>query len=86
MMTMMTKLTTMIMMVMILEYEAAYWDPYRQGQIDALDLVKNKAAKFSHHRNDSNWEILAQRREIARICALVKANTGERALKDIGEN
>jgi hypothetical protein len=33
-------------------------------------------AKFAHHRNDSNWETLAQCRKIARICAYVF--TGER--------
>jgi len=28
-----------------LEYGAACWDPYREGQIHALDRVKKKAAK-----------------------------------------
>jgi hypothetical protein len=50
----------------------------------ALDSVQNKAAKFAHHRNESNWELLAQRRRIARICASFKAYTEERAWKDIG--
>jgi len=31
------------------EYGAACWDPYREGQIRALDRVQNKAAKFAHH-------------------------------------
>jgi hypothetical protein len=43
------------------------------------------AAKFAHHRNDSNWETLTQRREIARICALFKVYTGEQAWKAIGD-
>jgi len=30
----------------ILEYGAACWDPYREGQISALDRVQKKAAKF----------------------------------------
>jgi len=30
----------------ILEYEGACWDPYREGQITALDRVQKKAAKF----------------------------------------
>jgi hypothetical protein len=68
----------------ILEYGAACWDPYRKGQINSLDRVLNMAAKFAHHRNDSNWETLTQRRKIARICALFKAYTGERAWKAIG--
>jgi hypothetical protein len=29
----------------ILEYGAACWDPYREGQINALDRVQQKAAK-----------------------------------------
>ena len=32
----------------ILEYGAAWWDPYREGQISALDRVQKKAAKFAH--------------------------------------
>jgi hypothetical protein len=46
--------------------------------------VQNTAAKFSHGRNDLNWETLTQRREISRICALFKAYTGERAWRAIG--
>jgi hypothetical protein len=67
----------------ILEYGAACCDPYRKGQINALDRVQNRPEKFAHHRNDSNWETLTHRREIARICALFKAYTGERAWKAI---
>jgi len=45
----------------ILEYGAACCDPYREGQIIALDMVPNKAAKFAHHTNSSNWETVALR-------------------------
>jgi hypothetical protein len=69
----------------ILEYGAACWDPYRECQISALDRVQNKAAKFAHHWGGSDWESLAQRRKIARMCALYKAYTGERAWKAIGD-
>jgi hypothetical protein len=72
----------------ILEYGAACWDPYREGQINELELVQKKAAKFligHNHRNGSDWESLAQRRKLARLCALFKAYTGERAWKAIGE-
>jgi len=47
--------------------------------------VQKKAAKFANHTNDSVWEILAQRRRIARICAPFKAYSGERALKASGD-
>ena len=69
----------------ILEYGLACWDLYREGQISALDRVQKKAAKFAHHKNSPNWETLASRRKLSRICALFKAYSGERAWKPIGE-
>jgi hypothetical protein len=36
----------------ILEYGAVCWDPYRKGQVNALDQAQNMAAKSAHHRND----------------------------------
>jgi len=44
-----------------------------KGQINALDRVQMKAAQFTNHMKDSDWEILAQCRKIARLCALFKA-------------
>jgi hypothetical protein len=69
----------------ILEYGAACWDPYREGQINALDRVQKKVTKFAHHRNESNWETLTERRKILRLCALFKAYTGEGAWKAVGD-
>jgi len=69
----------------ILEYGAACWDPYREGQISALDRVQKKAAKFAHQKNSPNWETLASRRKLSRLCALFKAYSGERAWKPIGD-
>jgi len=69
----------------ILEYGAACWDPYREGQISALDRVQKKAAKFAHHTNSPNWETLASRRKLSRIYALFKAYSGECAWKSIGD-
>jgi hypothetical protein len=69
----------------ILEYGAVCWDPYRGGQVSALNRVQNRAAKFAHNTNETGWETLAQRRRIARICALFKACTGTRAWKAIGD-
>jgi hypothetical protein len=69
----------------ILEYGAACWDPYREGQINALDRVQKKAAKFVNHKISPNWESLASRRKVSRLCALYKAYCGERAWKDIGD-
>ena len=69
----------------ILEYGAACWDPYREGQISASDRVHKKAAKFAHHKNSPNWETLASRRKLSGICALFKAYSGERAWKPTGD-
>ena len=69
----------------ILEYGAACWDPYREGQIHALDRVQKKAAKFAYHMSESNWETLSQRRKMSRVCALFEAYSGERAWKVIGD-
>ena len=69
----------------IFEYGAACWEPYREGQISALDRVQKTAAKFAHHKNSSSWETLASRRKLSCICALFKAYSGERAWKAIGD-
>jgi len=69
----------------ILEYGAACWDPCREGQISALDRVQKKGAKFAHYTNSPNWETLASRRKVSRICALFKEYSGEPAWKPNGD-
>ena len=69
----------------ILEYGAACWDPYREGQISALDRVQKKEAKFAHHTSSPNWETLVSRRKLSRIYVLFKAYSGQRAWKAIGD-
>ena len=49
----------------VLKYGALCWELYREGQINVLDFVQKKAAKFANHANDSVWETLAQRRKLA---------------------
>ena len=56
------------------------------GQINALDCVPRKAAKFANHTNVSVWETLTQRRKITRICVLFKLYSGERAWKALVES
>ena len=60
------------------------WDRYREGQLSALNRLRNKAAKFANNINESVWETLAQRRLIARICAHFKTYIEERAWKATG--
>jgi hypothetical protein len=51
-----TKLLAYTSLVLpILEYESACWDPYRR-QIIALDRVQKKAAQFTNHTNYSDWK------------------------------
>jgi len=71
----------MSLVLPILKYAAACWDPYREGQISALDRVQKKSAKFAYHTNSSNWEILASLRKLSRIGALFKAYSGERGVE-----
>ena len=48
-----------------------------------LHRVQTQAAQFTNHTKDSDWETLAQRRTIARLCALFKAYSGGGAWKAI---
>ena len=69
---------------LVVEYGAACWDPFREGQINAVDRVQKKAAKFVNLTNISNWETLAQWRKIAAwICYTYKAHSREPAWKAI---
>jgi hypothetical protein len=69
----------------ILEYGAVCWDPYREGQIGALNRVQRGAAKFANNADQTSWETLAERRMVSRLCALFKAYTGGMAWKAIGD-
>ena len=42
----------------IVEYGAACWDPYREGQIAASDRVQKKAAKFAHKKKVRTGKLL----------------------------
>ena len=34
----------------LLEYGAVCWDPYREGQVSALNRVQKRAAKFANNK------------------------------------
>jgi len=67
----------------IIEYGAVCWDPYKEGQVSALNQMQKRAAKFANNITEPGWETLAQRRLIARICAFFKAYTRGWAWKAI---
>jgi hypothetical protein len=77
-------LVYMALVKLILEYGAVCWNPYREGQVSALNQVQKRVAKFENNINDCSLETLPQRRLVAQICALFKAYTGRRAWKAIG--
>jgi len=52
--------------------------PYRESQLNAADRVQKKATKFENRT-------LAQRRQIAGMCARFRAYIGERAWKCVGD-
>ena len=72
-----------------LEYACASWDPYRKYQIDILEQVQRRAARFvtntysreegcvSQALNSLQWPTLQHRRRIARLCMLYKTLNNE---------
>jgi hypothetical protein len=68
----------------ILEYGAVCWEPYREGQVSALNRVQKRVAKFGNNKNETRWE-MPQGRMIARICALFKGYTRGPAWNAIGD-
>jgi hypothetical protein len=69
----------------ILEYGAVCCNPYRDVQIQALNLVQKIVTKFAYNTNKSNWESLTQHRKISHVCPLFKAYAVELAWKAIGD-
>jgi hypothetical protein len=72
----------------ILEYGAACSDRYWEGQVNTLDCVQKKEAKFANHTNNSVWEPLVQHRKIPRIFAPSKRTpeNGHGKLEGTGYN
>jgi hypothetical protein len=54
----------------MLECGSACCGSSTEGEINVLDGVQKKAAQFTNRTKDSDWETLAQRKTIARLCAL----------------
>jgi hypothetical protein len=78
-----TSLAYMSQVRTILEYGASCLGPIQERSDQLLDRVQNKADKFGNHAKDWIWKTLAQRRKIARLCALFKAYTGERTWNSV---
>eukprot|EP00745_Piridium_sociabile_P028257 TRINITY_DN45450_c0_g1_i15.p1 TRINITY_DN45450_c0_g1~~TRINITY_DN45450_c0_g1_i15.p1 ORF type:complete len:218 (-),score=38.33 TRINITY_DN45450_c0_g1_i15:57-710(-) len=71
----------------LLEYASSVWDPYTQRNIDRIEAVQRRAARFvlNRHRNTSSvssmlealdWPTLESRRQKARLSMLHKIRVG----------
>lgn len=75
----------------LMEYGAGCWDPYRTQQINSLERLQRRAAKFVKGKRDHGeelvielgWEKLETRRKQARLCSLYRAYIGQKAWGDI---
>ena len=76
----------------ILEYASSVWDPHLQKDIDEIEKVQRRAARFvqNRHRNTSSvgemlfqleWPTLEERRSESRIQMLTKILDGRVAVK-----
>jgi hypothetical protein len=50
----------MALVRLILEYGAVCWDPYREGQVGALNRLQKSLAKFAN-TDQMGWETLVER-------------------------
>ena len=75
----------------LVEYAPSVWDPYTATDINKIEMVQRRAARYVLHRyhNTSSvsemlqtlgWHTLLQRREQARLCMLFKIHTGSVAV------
>ena len=66
-----------------LEYSAAVWDPHVKEQINKIEMVKIRAARWTLNDyagsssvtlmlNQLNWQTLEERRSVARRCLFYK--------------
>ncbi|KAI8494635.1 hypothetical protein Bbelb_278610 [Branchiostoma belcheri] len=71
----------------LLEYASSVWDPYKQKDIDKLESIQRRAARYvlNRYHNTSSvtnmlaelgWQPLAERRRSARLGMLAKINQG----------
>ncbi|KAJ4449398.1 hypothetical protein ANN_00797 [Periplaneta americana] len=75
----------------LMEYGTTCWDPYGIYQINSLERIQYRAAKFvKGKREDGNdtikelrWETLENRRRKTRITSLYRAHLGQKAWLDI---
>jgi Reverse transcriptase (RNA-dependent DNA polymerase)/Endonuclease-reverse transcriptase len=78
----------------IVEYSSSVWDPFRVGQINAVEAIQRKAARFclkKYSRQESvsamiqdlQWSSLAARRRASRLAIFNKTFNGHGGLNDL---
>jgi hypothetical protein len=78
----------------LVEYSSSVWDPFHANQIDAIEMIQRKAARFClnrYQRMDSvtemlqqlNWKPLASRRRASRLSTFSKVFNREESLDDL---
>ena len=78
----------------LLEYSSSVWDPHQAGQINTIEKIQRKAARFClnrYNKTDSvssmikelNWDSLAKRRKASRLSVFCRVFNGEECLQDL---
>jgi ribonucleases P/MRP protein subunit RPP40 len=78
----------------LVEYSSSVWDPYYANQIDSVEMIQRKAARFClnrYQKMDSvtdmlqqlNWKPLASRRKASRLAAFSKVFNRDESLDDL---
>jgi Reverse transcriptase (RNA-dependent DNA polymerase)/Endonuclease-reverse transcriptase len=81
----------------VLEYSASVWDPYQVGQINALEMIQRRAARFClnrYQRMDSvssmidelQWDSLAARRKASRLSTFCRVFNNQDGLTDLNSH
>jgi len=78
----------------LLEYSSSVWDPFHVNQIEAVERVQRRAARFCMNNykkqasvtdmiTDLHWNSLSQRRLASRLASFCRAYNDHEPIKDI---
>jgi hypothetical protein len=78
----------------ILEYASPVWDPYQVGQINSVEMMQRKAARFCLNKftktesvtsmiQELSWNSLAHRRQASRLSMFSRVYNNEKSLCDL---
>jgi len=75
----------------VMEYSCAIWDPYQKKDIDAIEKIQRRSARFVRNKfqrqesvtkllKDLGWDLMESRREHQRLTLIFKIINGEMAV------